>query len=149
MSKIGKQVSKRGWLRLLLLAAVVLLAVFLIRGCTADKGPDLRKLDGRMAYARSLGWELDPASETHKSVRIPDPLTDVLERYNEIQLKQGCDLKTHLGESCEQYCYTVTNYPDPEQNVQISLYIQGRDLIAGDVHSTALNGFMQGLEKEE
>ena len=149
MSEFGKRFPKRGWLRLLLLAAAVLLAVFLIRSCGADPGPDLRNLDGRVAYARSLGWEIDPQSEEHKTVRIPDPLTDVLEHYNEIQLKQGCDLKEHLGESCEQYCYTVTNYPDSDESVQISLYIQGNTLIAGDVHSTALRGFMQGLEKNE
>ena len=107
-----------------------------------------RKAEGREAYIRSLGWEIDPASETHKSVRIPDPLTEVLEHYNEIQQKQGLDLTGHLGESCEQYCYTVTNYPDEEETVQISLYTQGRELIAGDVHSTALRGFMQGLQKE-
>ena len=110
--------------------------------------PELRKADGRAAYIRSLGWEIDPASETHKSIRIPDPLTEVLERYNEIQKKQGLDLTAHLGESCEQYCYTITNYPDQEDSVQISLYLQGRELIAGDVHSTALRGFMQGLQRE-
>ena len=148
MAKTGRQFSKKSWLRLLLLAAVVALAVCLIRGCESNTGPDLRKAEGREAYIRSLGWEIDPASETHKSVRIPDPLTEVLEHYNEIQQKQGLALTGHLGESCEQYCYTVTNYPDEEETVQISLYTQGRELIAGDVHSTALRGFMQGLQKE-
>ena len=148
MSNTGKRFLKKRWVRLLLPVLVLALVLFFIRSCGTGGEPDLRKAEGRAAYIRSLGWEIDPASETHKSIRIPDPLTEVLERYNEIQKKQGLDLTAHLGESCEQYCYTITNYPDQEDSVQISLYLQGRELIAGDVHSTALRGFMQGLQRE-
>ena len=30
-----------------------------------------------------------------------------------------------------------------------TLYIQGDRVIAGDIHSTALNGFLQGLKLEQ
>ncbi len=142
---------RRGRLRsaagLLLLPVLALAVVLLCRGC-GGKGDDLRTLPGRQAALRSYGWEIDPESEEHRSVRIPERLEGVLRDYNELQLEQGFDLAEHLGETCEQYSYTVTNYPEADCTVLVTLYIWGRELIAGDVHSTALNGFMTGLRRE-
>jgi hypothetical protein len=70
-------------------------------------------------------------------------------QYNKIQLKQGYDLNKHLGESCRQYCYDVTNYPGGQGKVIVSLYLQNGQIIAGDIHSTAVNGFMHGLSRAE
>ena len=65
-----------------------------------------------------------------------------------MQLAQGYDLNRHLGEQCQQYTYLLNNYPDDSQTVLVTLYIQGRRVIAGDIHSTALNGFMHGLKMD-
>lgn len=138
---------KKSLLRLVFLFALALLAIILIRGFV-DRKPDLETLEGRQAYLKELGWEIDPASEAHKTVRIPASLDGIIADYNEMQLEQGCDLSKHLGETCEQYNYTVTNYPDTSQTVLVTLYVQNNTLIAGDVHSTALDGFMQGLKRE-
>ena len=137
---------KRRLLRFVLLFALALLAIILVRALL-DQKPDLSTLEGRQAYLETLGWEIDPDSEEHKSVRVPESLDGIIADYNELQLQQDFDRSKHLGEAGEQYSYTVTNYPDPEQTVLITVYIQGKELIAGDVHSTALNGFMQGLKK--
>ena len=136
---------KRRLLRFVLLFALALLAIILVRALL-DQKPDLSTLEGRQAYLETLGWEIDPDSEEHKSVRVPESLDGIIADYNELQLQQDFDLSKHLGEACEQYSYTVTNDPDHEQTVLITVYIQGKELIAGDVHSTALNGFMQGLK---
>ena len=111
----------------------------------ADRGCDLSTSEGRRQYLSGLGWELDPESEECRQVRIPKELDEVLSRYNELQLEQGHDLEKHLGESCEQYSFTVLNYPDTEETVRITLYIQGKELIACDLHSTAFDGFMRSL----
>ena len=147
MSSTGHGLSKKGMLRLVILFAAALLAIILIRGFT-DRKPDLSTLPGRQAYLHELGWEIDPSSEAHKTVRIPDSLNDVMTKYNDLQLKQGCDLNGHLGEKCEQFSYSVLNYPDADQTVQITLYVQGKTMIAGDIHSTALNGFMKSLTEK-
>ena len=147
MSSTGHGLNKKGMLRLVILFAAALLAIILIRGFT-DRKPDLSSLSGRQAYLHELGWEIDPASEEHKTVRIPEILDGVMAKYNELQLKQGCDLSRHLGEKCEQFSYAVTNYPDADQTVQITLYVQGKTMIAGDIHSTALNGFMKSLTEK-
>jgi hypothetical protein len=51
-----------------------------------------------------------------------------------------------LGESCQQYSYQLTNYPGTDSAVYVTLYIQGKELIAGDIHTNSLNGFMHGLK---
>ncbi|MDO4974091.1 MAG: DUF4830 domain-containing protein [Eubacteriales bacterium] len=145
MAKLVRNLRRRKLLAVVVLAAVLLVAFILIRSCSR-KGPDLRSLEGRQAFLSEQGWEIDLATEEHKTVRIPTSLDGIIADYNEIQLKQGCDLSRHLGQTCEQYSYTVTNYPDKEQTVLVTLYVQSGKMIAGDVHSTALNGFMQGIK---
>ena len=104
-------------------------------------------LAGREAYLNSLGWEIDPETESFRTVIVPEQLEGIMAQYNKLQLKQGYDLSRHLGESCLQYCYEVTNYPDRRGQVLVSLYLQDGEIIAADIHSTALNGFMHGLTK--
>ena len=147
MAKLVRSLRKRSLLRLVFLAAALLAAAILICYFTQDK-PRLNTLEGRQSFLRDRGWEIDLGTEEHKTVRIPTSLDGVIEEYNKLQLEQGCDLSKHLGQSCEQYSYTVTNYPDQSQTVLVTLYVQNGRLIAGDIHSTALNGFMRGLRRE-
>lgn len=147
MAKLVRNLRRRSLLRLVFLMAVLLIGAILISHFR-QKGPDLSTLEGRQSYLREQGWEVDLGTEERKTVRIPTNLDGILADYNELQLSQGCDLSKHLGQTCEQYSYTVTNYPDEAQTVLVTLYVQNGRLIAGDIHSTALNGFMQGLRRE-
>ena len=147
MAKLVRNLQRRRWLWAVALAAALLVALVLFLSRSKDKA-DLNTLEGRQRFLLSQGWEIDLGSEQHKTVRIPISLDGIISDYNEIQLEQGCDLSKHLGQSCEQYSYTVTNYPDEEQTVLVTLYVRGGKLIAGDVHSTALDGFMQGLKRK-
>ncbi len=147
MAKLLRVLRKKRLLLLIFLALALLTAVVLLTG-RSQRGPDLRTLEGRQLYLQELGWEIDLGSEQHKTVRIPTSLDGVIAEYNKMQLEQGCDLSRYLGQSCEQYSYTVTNYPDESQTVLVTLYIRDGSMIAGDIHSTALHGFMQGLRRE-
>ena len=132
----------------ILLCAVLLLLFFTARSVFSPKEAyDLNTLEGRTAYLQSLGWEIDPASESFRTVLVPDTLEGIMAQYNKLQLKQGYDLNRHLGESCLQYCYEITNYPDSSGKVLVSLYLQDGEIIAADIHSTALNGCMHGLNR--
>ena len=134
-----------------ILFCVVILLLFLTARKVFFKPADfdLNTLEGRTAYLNSLGWEIDPESESFRTVIVPDQLEGIMAQYNKMQLKQGYDLNRHLGETCLQYCYEVTNYPDSTGKVLVSLYLQDGEIIAADIHSTALNGFMHGLVKGE
>lgn len=143
MTKTSFFTKKKALLIVFLAAAALLLFIFL--RCSEPTGYDLRTADGRKMFLSELGWEIDADSESHKTVLIPKELSGVMEEYNQMQLKQGFDLSQHPGESCEQYIYTLTNYPAEDQVVLVTLYIQGKELIAADIHSTSMNGFMHGI----
>ena len=132
-------------LLILFLAVILLLSFTAKRVFRQTDAFDLTTLEGRTAYLQSLGWEIDPDSESFRTVIVPDQLEGIMAQYNKMQLRQGYDLNRHLGETCLQYCYEVTNYPDADGKVLVSLYLQDGEIIAADIHSTALNGFMEGL----
>ena len=150
MAQKSRKFTRKKALTLILLCGIVLLLCFTARGVFKKEKPlDLDTLDGREAYLNSLGWEIDRDSESFRSVLVPQKLEGIMSQYNKLQLKQGYDLSRHLGESCRQYCYDITNYPGGEGKVIVSLYLQNGEIIAGDVHSTAVNGFMHGLSRTD
>ncbi len=142
----AKSKNRKKALRIVFAVGILLTAMILL--LSRGKGDGVSTLEGRQIFLGELGWEVDPTSEDMRIVQLPEVLEGMLKDYNEIQLKQGYDLSKHLGETCQQYCYRVTNYPDQSQTVLVTLYIQGDRVIAGDVHSTALKGFLQGLKQE-
>ena len=135
MAQASKQFQGKKILLLVVLCVVILLLIFTARRVFSPKADyDLTTLEGR---------------ESFRTVIVPDQLEGIMAQYNKLQLKQGYDLSRHLGESCLQYCYEITNYPDSDGKVLVSLYLQDGQIIAADIHSTALNGFMHGLTKTE
>ena len=143
MSKTSTFTKKKALLIVFAAAALLLLFIYLRFG--KEEAPDLRTPEGRQMFLLNLGWEIDPDSESHKTVLIPRELSGIMLEYNKMQLKQGFDLSKHCGESCEQYLYKLTNYVDSNSTVVVTLYVQGGKLIAADIHSTAMNGFMHGI----
>ena len=133
---------------LLTLGGFAVLAVLLLLGGGPDPGGSgrLDDTEARAEYLSSCGWEIDPASEQAETVHIPERFSPVYAEYNELQRQQGFDLADYAGKDCDLYTYTVTNYPDESQMVLVNLYLYRGRVIAGDVHSTNLDGFMIGLQ---
>lgn len=135
---------------IILAVAVVLIALILIfsGGESADgafKSSKLTTTEDRVAFLKELGWEVDPKSETEQTVLIPREFTGVYLDYNKLQKQQGYDLEKYLGTEVSMYTYIVTNY-ESKDTVIASLYLYKGKVIAGDIHSTTLNGFMHGLK---
>ena len=78
---------------------------------------------------------------------IPEEFEAVMEEYNRMQRAQGYDLSRYAGKSCRQYSYKVTNYPDYDGSVIVTIYIAGRQVIAGDVHTASASGFMHSIKR--
>ena len=150
MAQNTKAFTRKKALAILIAGAVILLLLITAHSVFVPREDyDLSELAGRQAYLRSLGWEIDPETEAFRTVLVPDQLEGIMAQYNKLQLQQGYDLSRHLGESCLQYTYEVTNYADSDGKVIVSLYLQNGQIIAADIHSTALNGFMHGLRRIE
>ncbi len=133
-----------------LIAALIIFMLILARGFfMPGTDYDLDTAEGREAYLNSLGWEINKDSESFKTVVVPDKLEGIMAQYNRMQKAQGYDLSMHLGESCSQYSYELTNYTDADGTVIVTLYIQNGEIIAADIHTTAVNGFMHGLKRND
>ena len=150
MAETTVKKSKRKALITIFICAAIIFLFIMARGIFLPGVEyDMSTADGREAYLNSLGWEIKRESESFRTVVVPDKLDGIMAQYNRMQQAQGYDLSLHLGESCSQYSYELTNYTDSEGTVIVTLYVQDRKLIAADIHTSAVNGFMHGLKKNE
>lgn len=147
MLKAQGLTKKKAALIVVVLAAVLLALILLRWYGSGGKTYDMSTLEGREAFLLELGWEIDADTEEFRTVVVPEKLEGIMNQYNRMQQAQGYDLNEHLGESCQQYSYQLLNYPDSDSPVFVTLYVQDGKLIAGDIHTNALNGFMHGLKK--
>ena len=100
----------------------------------------------RVAYLARNGWEVASPAESESVVMIPRTFSAVFEEYNELQKQQGFDLSQYCGTEVTMYTYRVTN-AELDGDVIAVLYVQSNKVVGGDVHSTALDGFMTGIVK--
>ena len=105
----------------------------------------------RQEFLKQMGWEVPDEFDECRQVLIPEQFNEVYEGYNELQKQQGFDLSAYKGKSCDVYTYKVKNYKGHEDkdDVRCNLMICDDVLIGGDVSSTELDGFMQGLKNAE
>lgn len=158
------KMDKRKLLAILICLAVVVLVLVLAftRGGgqstepqTADelrqsqikliKSARLKTNEDRLELLTSLGWEVGITPLECCEVTIPSEFSDVYANYNNLQKEQGLDLAQYKGETVTRYTYRVTNHPSGEDSVRATLLVRKDRLIAGDVSSPKLDGFMQTL----
>lgn len=138
--------TKKKALTTVFITALILAAIIMLRWYSSDDR--LMTTEDREKFLLELGWEIDIGSECYKSVLLPDKLEGIMEEYNTMQMQQGFDLNKYLGEECDQFSYTLLNYPESSATVLVTLYIHNGKLIAADIHSTALDGFMHGIYRK-
>lgn len=99
----------------------------------------------RVAFLKSLGWEVVSEPSSVSEVIIPQTFNKVYNNYNAIQKEQGYDLTKYRGARAKRWTYSVSNYPGVKDGVCANLLICDDKLIGGDISSVALDGFMKGL----
>ncbi len=134
----------------LLVVMICLLAVVALTAYKfARKGTyKLENEQQRQEFLKEMGWEVSDEFDECRQILIPEEFNDVYNSYNELQKQQGFDLSAYKGKSCDVYTYKIKNYKDHEDkdDVNCNLIIYENTLIGGDVCSTELDGFMQGLK---
>lgn len=105
--------------------------------------------EARVSFLRSFGWEVSDSEREIVDVQLPSETDEVIGGYNEIQKAQGLDIEKYLGKKVVRYTYDVKNYPDRPQNVRANIIMYGKKLIAGDICSVEIDGFMHGFEPPE
>lgn len=101
--------------------------------------------EDRVKFLDNLGWEVNETPVDEKKVVIPKEFSEIYSSYNRMQLDQGYDLTKYRGMDAIIYTYTVTNYSGYSGNVVADLYVLNNEVIGGDIHSLAIDGFMHGL----
>ena len=130
------------------ITAVVLALVLLFGGddTAQTAAPSLSGNDGRVAYLKALGWEVNETPEESSQVKIPEEGSEVFDRYNTLQKGQGYDLSRYAGKKVMRYVYKVTNYPGATEPVYATLLICKNQVIGGDITDTAPGGKIRGLK---
>lgn len=145
-----KTVKIKSLLKILLIlmaiAGVLLLAVTFVNRLTDQNKIILEDIPAQNAFLESLGWETSVEPVDVREVIIPEEWNSVFEEYNDLQKQQGFDLDKYRGKQATIYTYQILNY-DGAENVVANLMVFDGKLIAGDVCSAELGGFMQGLCK--
>ncbi len=98
------------------------------------------------AYLAALGWEVDPDPVEVREIVIPRGFSGVYADYVALQKKQGFPLEQYGGKDAVRYTFKVRNYPTGEKEIVADLVVSGQTVIAGDIQSAALDGFMTGLK---
>lgn len=147
--KLKRLTKRKAVIFLIILALVLSAAVFLcgpkIGFFDSAEAVDASKATGRIEYLLSFGWEVDAESEECETITLPESFDGVLSDYAAMQSEQGFDFSSCCGCECERYSYIVTNYPD-DGTVYAVLFVKGKSIIGGDIHSAEIGGFMHGIK---
>jgi len=149
-AKLNKKLI--GYIILMLVLIVVAIIVLASVGSTAEASEFSSRVktnEERVAYLTSLGWDVAYEPVDQQDIIIPEDFSGVYGDYNELQKAQGFDLRDYSGFSCTRYTYSVLNHPSGDASVVADLIIYKNEVIAGDIQSTSLDGFMEGLEYPE
>ena len=141
----------------LCLVLTVLGGLYLVRHealpVSGKTGYDLRAgtEEERARFFLQFSVEIDPESKTVEEVVIPQPLDDVYETYNELQLSQGFDLMPYGGKRVKCYSYNVLNArlkDGDDSPVHATILVYKGKVIGGDIASASFRGSMETLIRE-
>jgi hypothetical protein len=150
-AKVNKRKALLYVLAFALLIAIIIILVSVFRdggGKSNAISESLVQDSGDIAeYLSSLGWKVEEEPIEVKEIVIPREFTGVYADYIELQKSQGYTIDQYGGMDAVRYTFRVLNYPSGEDNIVADVVVHGTTIIAGDIQSTALNGFMAGLKQ--
>lgn len=103
----------------------------------------------RIDYLQSFGWKVSSEACEIVEVAIPAKFDDVYNNYNELQKEQGFNLENYKGKRAKRYTYAISNYPSDTSNIRANMIVYNNKIIAGDVCSIKLDGFMHGFKYDK
>jgi len=141
--------NKKTAILTVVLSALVLIGIVMLAGAftgmqEASQLMSVRNEKQRIAYLEQNGWLVETPALSEERVVIPRTFSEIFDAYNQLQLEQGFDLSQYCGTEVELYTYRVKNFENDDYIIA-QMYVSHGIVIGGDVHSTALDGFMVGL----
>ena len=128
-------------------AAVILALILLFGGDqTQTTAAPVANNDARVKFLEDLGWEIAASPTESGQVRIPETMTEVFDRYNNLQKSQGYDLSAYAGKNVMRYVYKVENFPNAAEPVYATVLVYKNQIIGGDITDTSAGGKVQALK---
>ena len=103
--------------------------------------------EDRINFLTQLGWKVSEKPLEEVAVTIPDEFDAVFLEYNNLQKEMGLDLSRYKRKDVMRYTYRITNYPDYDGEVLVSMLVYKNRVIGGDVCSADAAGFIHGLDR--
>ena len=140
-------ISKRRFIDVASIFAVVAAAAVVLAGCFADKEEAITLVDttAMVEYLQGLGWQVESDPIETLDLQLPQQLTESWGDYAAMQDEQGFPFTDYAGQPIRRYTFRVMNYPGVESGVQANLYLCEDVLIGGDIVATGKGGFQHGL----
>ena len=146
--------SKKKAVSGIIILAVVLTIIIILAGMGAKAKPasapalaaTVKDNEQRVEYLEQLGWQVSEQAIDQQDITIPKQFNEIYQDYNSLQQNQGFDLEDYAGMDATRYTYEILNYPNCTDTVVADIIVYKDMVIAGDIQSTAMDGFMQGLE---
>ncbi len=110
------------------------------------KFSNIKTNEDRIEFLEQFGWEISPNSIEIVEVMIPEEFDAVYENYNKLQSELGLDLQKYKGKRVKRYTYKVLNHPKVSNTeVRANILVYKNEVIAGDIMTTSIEGFMHSL----
>lgn len=106
----------------------------------------IKSTDDVISFLAQFGWEVNATPVEVKTVTVPAEFDKVFAAYNELQKEQGLNLSKYKGKDVTRYTFAITNYPDYEGTVYANVLVYRNRVVAGDVCSADVSGFVHGFE---
>ena len=104
--------------------------------------------ESRIKFFTNYGWKLSGEPCEVYDVFIPQNFDDVFKNYNDIQKNQKMNLEKYKGKKVKHYSYEILNYPNHNENIRGNLLVYNGQIIACDICSLELHGFMHEVFKK-
>jgi hypothetical protein len=108
---------------------------------------NIESSEDRIAFLKQFGWEVEAEARDVQQITIPVKFDPIYEKYNDLQIKEGLNLKNYKGKTVKKYTYLVNNH-DYEGIVYANVLIYKNRVIGGDICSAVSGGFMHGFTKD-
>ncbi len=102
----------------------------------------------RVTFLENFGWDVSDEPIEVCEIILPENFDEVYKRYNELQKTQGLNLEKYKGRRAKRWTYQVLNYPSDDE-VHANVIVCDDKIIAGDICSVALGGFIHGFSPDE
>ena len=105
--------------------------------------------EDRVNFLAQFGWQVKGEPVESADITLPSEFDKIFAGYNEIQKRQGLDLSRYKNKTVTRYTYEVNNYEGEEGRVFANVIVYRGKVIAGDICSADVSGFIHGFEKPD